>query len=379
MSDIQEVRYMVGDDPNGVIQSRNPLGDLVMRAMSAQGSRWDADSFRRPGFRLMAHHEDEERALFRALAPLPDRAQVVLDNTVLQVGTERLTFAKDIMDAGLIYSLPDPLSKTQLAWNSSNKVGNAQRTMSPEVRTENFLPSLTESRLPVYLTISGFSLDIRTLRESQRAGMPLDTAGIASATRAVNEYVEDAAINGAQTLDGQELKVAGYAAYGLLNAPNANTATLTAAAWDTTPVSATILSEVQQMLAQLRADKHYGPFNMYVNTDIGAVLDNDYIPTGATNANGTIRTRLLQLEGLKAIKTADMIPGGTAVTYVGAKVAIIQMTNDTVDMVVGQQPTVIPWTSASGFTFMNLILAVLIPRFRSDANGNSGVVIGTLA
>jgi hypothetical protein len=130
------------------------------------------------------------------------------------------------------------------------------------------------------------------------------------------------------------------------------------------------------MLAKLRANKKYGPFRMYVNTDIGAVLDNDYVTAAPQN---TIKERLLKLEGLQAIRTADLIPGGTAVTYVGAKVAIVQMTSDVIDMVVGQRPTVIPWTSLDGFTFHNLVMAILIPRVRSDYNGDSGICIGTLA
>ncbi len=42
--------------------------------------------------------------------------------------------------------------------------------------------------------------------------------------------------------------VAGYTAPGLLNAPNANTQSLTAAAWTTTPVAATVFSETMAMI-----------------------------------------------------------------------------------------------------------------------------------
>jgi uncharacterized linocin/CFP29 family protein len=322
---------------------------------------------RAPGFRMLERMLKPEGG-FRALAPLNDRAQVVLDDAVVEVGMDRLTFVADIMAAGLTYNLSDPLSVTQLEWYASNKVGNAQRVMNPSARTENFLPDRLPSRLPVYLTTAKFELDIRTLRMSQRVGMPLDTAGIKSATRAVNEAVEDAAINGATTLDGQELSVAGYAAPGLVNAPDAATQALTAAAWDTTPVAATILSEVQQMLASLRANKKFGPFRMYINTEVGAVLDNDYVSAAPQN---TIRERLLKLDGLQAIRTADMMPA--------TKVVIVQMTSDVIDLVVGQQPTVIPWTSLDGFVFHNMVMGILIPRVRSDYNAASGVCVGTIA
>lgn len=347
---------------------QSPLTDVVMRALTETGG-WSIEAMRAPGFRALESHLAESIG-FRALAPLPDRAQVVLDNAVVDVGLERLTFAADIMAAGLTYNLTDPLSITQLAWNSQNKVGAAQRTMSPSARGENKLPAVLENRLPIYLTTDNFDLDIRTLKMSQRVGMPLDTALIKACVRSVNEAIEDAAINGATTIDGQNLQVAGYTAPGILNAPNAEAQALTAASWDATPVGATIFAEVQAMIAKLRANKKFGPYRLYVNTDVGAYLDGDYDTTNPSQGL-TIRERLQKIEGLQAIRTADMMPA--------AKVALVQMTSDVVDMVVGQQPTVIPWTSQDGFTFHNLVMAIMIPRVRSDYDGNSGVCIGTIA
>jgi hypothetical protein len=354
----------------------SPLTDLVARAIALSGG-WSVPALREPGFRQLEQALAEGGQL-RTLAPLAEDAQKVIDNAVVEVGLERLTFAADIMAAGLTYNLTDPLSITQLEWNSVNKVGAAQRTMTPSARGENKLPIVLPSRLPIYLTTDGFNLDIRTLRMSRRVGTPLDTALVKYCTRSVNEAIEDAAINGATTLDGQALKVAGYSAPGLLNAPNAETQALTAAAWSTAPVGATVYAQTQLMLAKLRANKKYGPYRMYVGTEVAAALDADYDTTSGSRGL-TIRERLLKLEGLQAIRTADLITGGHATTHVGAKVAIVQMTSDVIDMVVGQAPTVIPWTSLDGFTIHNLVMAIMIPRVRSDYDGNSGVCIGTLA
>lgn len=343
------------------------FSSVIARAMQEPGGVTIAN-MRGPGFRAMEAMINADGGGFRALAPLPERSQIVLDQAVVEVGLERLTFAADIMAAGLVFNLSDPLSLTQLAWNSVNKVGAAQRTMSPSARGENKLPAMLENRLPIYLTTDNFSLDIRTLRMSQRVGIPLDTALIKQCTRSVNEAIEDAAINGAMTIDGQDLQVAGYKAPGLVNAPNAATQALTAAAWDTTPVGATIYAEVQAMLTKLRTNKKYGPYRMYVNTEVGANLDADYVTAAPQN---TIKERLLKIEGLQAIRTADLMPA--------AKVVIVQMTSDVIDMVVGQRPTVIPYTSLDGFTFFNLVMAIMIPRVRSDYNNASGVCIGTIA
>lgn len=359
----REMRFMAGNMPGW--NGKNPLENVVMRALNEAGG-WSVPAMRRPGFRMMEAVETEG---FRALAPLQDKAQVILDRAVVEVGLQRLTLVADLLAAGLTYPLTDPLSVAQIEWNSTNKIGAAQRTMNPSARGENKLPIVSPNRLPIYLTTDEFEIDIRTLRTSQRVGTPLDTSMARQCTRAVNEAIEDAAINGATTLDGQDLKVAGYTAPGLLNAPNAEAQTLTTAAWSTVPVGSTVFNETMLMIAKLQANRKYGPFRLYVPTNVGNGLDADYNSTN--NAQGlTIRQRILQIEGLQAVRVADMLPTN--------KVVLVQMTSDVVDIVVGQPPTVIPWTSLDGFSIHNLIMAIMIPRVRSDYNGDSGICVGTL-
>jgi hypothetical protein len=345
----------------------SPLKDVVMRALMETGG-WSVAAMRTPGFRNLARVLTDE-GNFRTLAPLPDNSQKIIDTAVVEVGLQRLTFVADLLAEGLVYNLPDPLSVTQLEWNAMSKVGAAQRTMSPSARGENKLPIMLPSRLPIYLTTDQFELDIRTLKMSQRVGTPLDTALIKQCTRSVNEALEDAGINGATTLDGQDLVVAGYSAPGLVNAPNANVQTLTAAAWTTAPVGTTITAEILAMVTKLQADLKFGPYNLYVPTAVGIALNTDY----KANGNDSILVRLQQImfggRPLR-VRTTDMMPS--------TKVVLVQMTSDVVEVVNGRPPTVIPWTSLDGFTIHNLVMAIMIPRVRSDYNGNSGVCIGTL-
>lgn len=300
-------------------------------------------------------------AKLRSLSPLSDKAQVLIDKAVVNIGLQRLVITADIMAAGLTMPLSDPLSVTQVEWESISKTGGAQRTMSPSARGENQLPDRKIYRVPVYLTTDDFNIPIRTLKMSQRVGIPLDTTLVEQATRRVNEAIEDATINGAG------LTVAGYTAPGILNAPNANTQSITVAAWSTAPVGATVLAETLLMIGKLQADFKYGPYRMYVGTAIGNALTTDY---SVLNAQGlTIKDRLLKLDSLEAIKVADQMPAATVV--------LIQMTSDVIQMIVGQTPTVIPWTDNAGFMLYWLVMSVIIPRVRSDYDGNSGIVIGS--
>jgi len=367
----QEMRFRAA----GSNQS-SPLNDIVTRSIIETGG-WSVEAMRTPGFRMMEAVEGETRE-FRTLAPLMDKAQVSIDRAVVEVGLQRLTFVADLMGAGLVYPLSDPLSIAQLEWSTQSKIGAAQRTMSPAARGESKLPLIVPFRLPIYLTTDKFEIDIRTLKTSQRVGTPLDTSVVKQCTRAVNEAVEDAALNGATTLDGQALQDAGYTAPGVLNHPNVNTQTLTAAAWTTTPVGATVFNEVMAMIAKLQGDKKFGPYRLYVGTQIGNTMDTDYNPNSPSPV--TIRQRLLQIDSIQAVKVADLLPAGNGATpSIGNKVVLIQMTSDVVDIVMGQGPTVIPWTSLDGFMIHNLVMAIMIPRVRSDADGNSGICVGTTA
>lgn len=354
-------------------ESGNPIGDLVQRSLAQHA--FGIKGMRRVGFKAlgdaMAAASYEEFGEFRTAAPLPTRAEVVLDNAVVKVGLQRLTFVADLIAEGLTYKLPNPLSVPFLEWNAQSKVGHAQRTMSPSQRQENKLPILSPGRVPIYITSDGFALDIRLLMMSQRVGMPLDTSNIEQCTRSVNEAIEDAGVNGTTTLDGQDLYVGGYACPGLINAPNANTDAQTAADWAPATVNgANVLADVMAAVAKLQADYKFGPYNLYVSTSAGIALDNDF----KANSDLTIRQRLELLEygGRKLrVRVTDFMPT--------TKFALVQMTSDVCDMVDGQRPTVLPYTSLDGMTVHNLVMAMMIPRFRSDYNGNSGVCVTTLA
>jgi hypothetical protein len=341
-----------------------------MRTMVGNGNRPLANAI----LRAAAEHGELSIPALRALSPLSDKAQVMVDKAVVEVGLERLQFVADLMAEGLTYPLTDPLSVTQLEWDTESKVGAAQRTMSPSARGENQLTDRVHNRLPIYCTTDDFSIGIRTLKMSERVGQPLDMSIIKQATRRVNESIEDAAINGATTLDGQNLVVSGYGAPGLLNAPNAEVQSLSID-WTAVNVVGTtgpaMLNDVLSAIGKLQAAFKFGPYNLYLGTKAGLTIEGDF----KANTMGTIRNRLESITvGGRALKIqiADRMPGAAT----GTQFAMVQMTSDVVEIVTGQPPTVIPWTSLDGFTLYWLVMAIMIPRMRSDYNGNSGICLG---
>ncbi len=302
----------------------------------------------------------------RNLAPLPKDAQEAIDSAVIQVGLDRLVITADVMAEGLTFNLPDPLSVLELYWEKQSKAGYAQRTMTPGTRGEDQLSDRTGVRIPIYATTDDFSFGIRVLRAAERAGTPLDTNGVSQATRRVNEAIEDAFINGAG------LTVDGETAPGLLNAPNVNTqAYVDTEAWTHANHSGQdILDDVLNMIGTLQADRKFGPYNLYIPTTYGNEINKNF-GDGVTTFDMTIRQRL---EAIKAggrdlrIRVADQLPTD--------RTALVQMTSDVVDVVVGQEPTVVSWQDGPGWNRFFVVLAFMCPRVKDDYDGGSGICVG---
>lgn len=296
----------------------------------------------------------------RDLSPLPDEAQRVIDETVVSVGMERLTIAADLMAANLTFNVDDPMSVIEVYWEKVSRVGKAYRTMEPHSRGENQLQDREGIRTPLYATMDDFNFSARLLGASRRGGAALDTSHIAQATRNVNEAIEDALINGGPT-------VAGVATPGLLQVGN-EYPYVDAQAWTNAGHDGSdILADVQGMAALAVADGYYGPFNLYVPTLYDAKLDGNFI----AGSDLTIRERLQKLNyGGRplVVKPADLLPADTTV--------LVPMQSSSVDMIIGQQPIAVNWSSPDGFWRYFAVLAFIVHRVKEDYDNKTGIVVG---
>lgn len=298
-------------------------------------------------------------AELRAAAPLPVDTERLIDQAVVKVGRERLTLVSDLLSMGLTYNLPNWLSVPTLYWEKIGEAGSAKRTMVPKARGERQIMDREGQTIPIFCTWDDFSFDVRELAAAERVGAPLDTTHTEQATRNVNEAHEDCALNGGPT-------IAGNTVYGILNEPNVNTMNFSSGeAWTAVAHDGEdILGDVGTMIDGLQADKKYGPYYLYVNAPYGRkLMTTDF----KANSALTIMQRLEET-GL-TVRIADKMPANT--------VAMVQMTSDVVDIVVGQQPTPVSWQDGSGWETFFVVLSCLVPRVKADIDGNSGIIVGT--
>lgn len=318
------------------------------------------------GMIMRAEQEDVDPVQFiRNNSPLPDNAQVLIDTVVEREALASLVIAQDLIAENLTYSLENWMGVTEIYWSADSETGTPVRSMSPVTRRENFKPDRTGFRLPIYCTSMEFSIEPRELAVSARAGAPLDLANVEQGMRRMNEATEDSVIHGAT-----EIQVAGNTVKGLLNAPNANTFTYTGGELLTLKDGPEIVAEVGSMLGKFDDDNMgNGPINWYVPSAF-----HRYISTTDYKAN-TSDTILARIQNIEAGGNRNLrvrrLPG-----MPNTKSVMVQMTSNVIQLIVGQEPVHLSWEEGP-FDVRHVLLSCVVPRLRTNYQGQSGIVIGS--
>ena len=280
-----------------------------------------------------------------------------LDRNVIEVATDRLTAIADLQAAGLTHNLGS-IGVTIAQWERSSDMTDADFSMSGVTAGEEDTPAYKTQGVPVPVVHKDFRLNIRRLEASRRFGEALDVTASDIAARKVAEGSEDMLFAGKPiTVDGQTI-------YGYTNHPHRNTVDLDTAWDDPTVTGEDILDDVQEMLQTARDQNYYGPFTLYVPSEYEGVLDNDLYPDSGDTR--TIRARLLQLSNLNRIVVADRLASDNVI--------LIQLTRDVVDLAVAQDVTTVQWDQSGGMSEHFKVMAVWVPRLKSDYDEKSGIV-----
>lgn len=301
----------------------------------------------------------------RALSPLPTDAGFEIDAAIGRVGRQRLPFVSALIDAGLVKPLPNWLQILRLAFDNVNDVGAAKQTMEFDVQYDRALQDIKRQGIPIYGTWEAFSFGSRFLSVAEGANYPVETNRAEQATRNVNYSIEYQGIN------GLPFNIDGETAPGILTNPAITydyTGNKTLAAQTGEELKSTVLGMVDKAVAKNK----YGPYAWVVGT-VGSNRLNDDYKTGANTATTTIRQRLTEMvfDGRPLqIIPADLMPADYS--------ALIQMTSDVIDVVVGQGPQNYSWETNNGpFSAVeSMVLACTIVRVHQDYNGDTGIVVG---
>lgn len=288
------------------------------------------------------------------------------DDVVLQVAQERLVAVGDVMARGLVLDVPNALGTTVLEYEHRTHAGEATLSMDAITRGRSDKSEFTLNYLPLPIIHDDFSIGIRALTASRKRGTALDTLRAADATRNVAEYVENMFFNGpGGTATAATFPYGGGTIYGCRNFGSRNQYT-TMADWGSSGITgAEILKDLLNMKQLMIDDHHFGPYGVYIPTAYETVLDDEF----KSNSDKPIRQRMLEIGGIEFIKVADKLPDDNVI--------MIELKNDTVRMVNGFTPMMLEWSAMGGMQFEYKVMAIMVPQFRADADGNCGIVHGT--
>jgi len=326
------------------------MPELQIDALSLDGSNVSTQStvaqrLLQTGFQTSA---------LRTLGVLRKDEWIQFDEALVQIARQRLVGVGDLLNAGLRFDIANALGTTRLEWERISDMEPAELSMSGVKEGEVDRVTFDLQSIPLPIIHKDFNLNIRALEASRKLGQPLDTTQVTLSTRLVTEKIEDILFNGA-TIASTNGTIFGY-----LNAPDRNTGALTKA-WNTPATGAEILTDVIAMTDDLRAANMFGPYGIYVPLNYWGTLQDDH----KANSDRSILERILALVDISFVRPSSNISGNNVI--------MVQLSPDVVQEVVGMEPTVLEWEGHGGMVSHFKVMAIMIPRVRSDLALQSGI------
>lgn len=284
-----------------------------------------------------------------------------LDQVVIETARDRMRGVADLVNAGLTIDIPNAMGTTVFEWEDMSDMTPAELDMAGVTRGEGDRVTFDLNQVPLPIIHKEFHINARVLAASRSRGQPLDTTQAAIASRLVSEKIEDILFNGSSSF-----AFGGGTLYGYRDFPSRQTYTITTA-WDASAKTGEgILADVQAMRNLLCAQRHFGPYIMYVSKNFESVLDEDF----KANSDRTIRERLLALSVIQDIRVSDAMPDN--------QVLLVQMERSTVVMLMGMQNTLVEWSSGDNMQSHFRVMAIMVPRFAADHLGQTGICHGSV-
>ena len=303
----------------------------------------------------------------RTNAVLTKEAWVSMDTAIVETAKERMLIVGDLISRGLTYELAEAMGVTKLEWQRVGEVIAPQASMAAESLGQRDRLGYDLRDIAIPIIHQEFTLDIRTLRSSQRAGQPLDTALARAASRSVSDFVEGSFFDG-MTVSGQANKIPGLFTSTANGGVGAVVSSLRNWASNAT-TGEQIVEDILDLIEAQIEMKHYGPYVLYTGYNSYTNMLNDY----KASSDKTILQRVLEIPQVSAVMPTGRISNTASA---GSRYALVELTNDTVDIINGIQPTMVEWDSQGGLVTNYKVIAIMLPRFREDMNGNTGITKG---
>jgi uncharacterized linocin/CFP29 family protein len=274
-----------------------------------------------------------------------------IDTQVLKIATEQLIGIADLRSRGLIKKLGG-LGTLISSYEKLSGMTEANVSMDGLSKGHEDDQEHDIASVPVPIIHKEFRLNLRRLENTRRSGDSLETTGAEESARVVAVKLEDMLFNGhSAVVDGKSI-------YGYTTHPD-RLIGIAVGAWST-PANAynTVLTMVQDA-----RDRHMnGPWFLYISADQFTSL---LVPYQSGSDKTTLQW-IKDIPNLLEVKFSDRLTANTCV--------LVQMTSNVVDLAVAQDIVPIEWQSEGGMVSHYKTMCCMVPRIKSDFDGNCGVV-----
>lgn len=323
----------------------------VQHAVRELGGRWAGEQY----LAQLSRGEPMSPEALRSCDTLSHEAWIHFDDEIGREGIIRLRAVADLIERGLTDPVPNAMGQPLIQFQKISDMEPAQVSLDATARTESHRITVEQGFLPLPIIHSDWDVGIRELAASRDSDIPLESTQAGLAGRRVAERMEDLLINGGPTFEGNAI-------FGYLTHPDRNTAGFGVNGnWSQAAKTGdNILTDVLTMKQGSIDDRFYGPWGLYVPTAYDTVLDGEF----SDQYPRTIRSRLLEVEGLESIRVVDQLPDDN--------IAFVQLTSDVVKIKDGEPMQTVQWDVLPGAVTFRA-MAIQVPLIRSTKANRSGV------
>lgn len=291
---------------------------------------------------------------------LPRDAWLMLDRRVIAASRKPMQAWADLR-TDATFSGFDGMASPVISWERTTDPGVAQQSIEVDQNGSNFAPKYDTVNMPLPITYARFELSSRFAAQSAAAGTPADTQRGEIAARRIGEFLEQQTIGIAGYDYGGDIP--GYLSHG-------DRITKTDLTSSATATGETILADILAMIALAEAQDFYGPYRVYLSSDYGAIIREDFKAASDKSA----RSRLLEEELIASIST---------LRYQTADTIILKpVDSDVADAVVGQEIMTVQWPAMGPFRTEFVVMTIAVPRIKArfvgqTATAKAGIVHGS--
>lgn len=286
-----------------------------------------------------------------------------IDTRLREIAASRQVGIAKLKELGLVYNLANPFASQSLEYMKTSDMHDASVNMNFKVTNETDKQAVKTASIPIPVISWRWGFDIRELQMSRLYNRPLDLQGAKVGARKIGEKLESMMF-GANATILDDKKIDSIISF----ADSIKITTLHD--WNATVTTTTdILDDVIALKKTSIEDKHFGKWILFVAQSYEARLDDDYGVDATTKAYIPLMDRIKKINGILDVIVSDFLPADT--------VALVQMTNDTIELINGMELTTVQLMNAGGLNFEMLSFVMQTPVVKSDYYGNCGIVIGT--